>query len=49
MKRTEDVDYDALFDSLNTGPSDDAVKPEHAAWADLDDDTEDDGADDDEA
>ncbi|MDH5238719.1 MAG: hypothetical protein OEW85_13995 [Acidimicrobiia bacterium] len=33
LKRSDNVDYDDLFDSLN--PDDDQPKPEHEAWADL--------------
>ena len=36
MKRSQDVDFDALLDSLNTDTTD--HKPEHEAWSDLDDD-----------
>ncbi|MGI9604301.1 MAG: hypothetical protein ACR2QE_20650 [Acidimicrobiales bacterium] len=46
LKRSRDVDYDDLFDSLN--PDDDnEPKPEHEAWADLAEESEDDdpGAD----
>lgn len=35
MKRSQDVDFDALLDSLNT---DTDHKPEHEAWSDFDDD-----------
>ena len=34
MKRTQDVDFDALLDSLHTDQSD--HKPEHEAWSDFD-------------
>ena len=37
MKRSQDVDFDALLDSLNTGQVED-LKPEHEAWSDFDDD-----------
>ena len=37
MKRSQDVDFDALLDSLNTDEVDDP-KPEHEAWSDFDDD-----------
>jgi hypothetical protein len=37
MKRSTDVDYDALLDSLNTDQVEEH-KPEHEAWSDLDDD-----------
>ena len=37
MKRSQDVDFDALLDSLNTDEVE-AHKPEHEAWSDLDDD-----------
>jgi hypothetical protein len=40
MKRTQDVDFDALFDSLRTDGGDEA-KPEHQAWADLDESDDD--------
>lgn len=43
MKRSQDVDFDALLDSLNTDDVDEH-KPEHEAWSDLDDEApEDDG------
>ncbi len=35
MKRSQDVDFDALLDSLAVDPD---RKPEHDAWSDLDDD-----------
>ena len=35
MKRSQDVDFDALLDSLAVDPD---RKPEHDAWADFDDD-----------
>ena len=37
MKRSQDVDFDALLDSLNTDQVEDH-KPEHEAWSDFDDD-----------
>ena len=40
LKRSQDVDYDDLFDSLN--PDDEESKPEHDAWADLADEQDDD-------
>ena len=40
LKRSQDVDYDDLFDSLS--PDDEPLKPEHDAWADLADDGDDD-------
>jgi hypothetical protein len=43
MKRSHDVDFDALFDSLNTGPGDDADRPS----SDLDDEWDDDDDDED--
>ena len=43
MKRSQDVDFDALLDSLNTDTAD--HKPEHEAWSDLDDDEATDDAD----
>ena len=33
FKRSHDVDYDNLFESLN--PDDEPAKPEHDAWADV--------------
>ena len=44
LKRSQDVDYDDLFESLN--PEDEVTKPEHDAWADLADSGEDSPADD---
>ncbi len=38
MKRSQDVDFDALLDSLATDAD---RKPEHEAWSDFDDDPED--------
>lgn len=35
MKRSQDVDFDALLDSLAVDPD---RKPEHDAWSELDDD-----------
>jgi hypothetical protein len=35
MKRSQDVDFDALLDSLAVDPD---RKPEHDAWSDFDDD-----------
>ena len=37
MKRSQDVDFDALLDSLNTDQVEDH-KPEHEAWSDFADD-----------
>ncbi len=34
LKRSQDVDLDDLFDSLNEDDAD-AHKPEHDAWADV--------------
>ena len=45
MKRSQDVDFDALLDSLAVDPD---RKPEHDAWADAaydEDDVEDDDED----
>ena len=43
MKRSQDVDYDALLDSLNTDdPDGEGHKPEHEAWFDEDAPDEDD-------
>ena len=44
MKRSQDVDFDALFDSLNTGEStwsDDDESPAADADDEVDDDDED--------
>ena len=38
MKRSQDVDFDALLDSLSTDATD--PKPEHEAWSDFDDEDE---------
>lgn len=40
LKRSQEVDYDDLFDSLN--PDDEPAKPEHDAWADLVEEDDDD-------
>lgn len=45
MKRSQDVDFDALLDSLSTDESD--HKPEHEAWSDFDEPTIEDDAEDD--
>ena len=45
MKRSQDVDFDALLDSLSTDATD--PKPEHEAWSDFDDEDEVDDDDDD--
>lgn len=39
MKRSQDVDFDALLDSLHTDAD---RKPEHEAWSDFDDEPGDD-------
>ena len=46
MKRSQDVDFDALLDSLNTDTTDTTGhKPEHEAWSDFADDEATDEAD----
>ncbi len=45
MKRSQDVDFDALLDSLHTDESD--HKPEHEAWSDFDEPGVDEDAEDD--
>lgn len=37
MKRSQDVDFDTLLDSLDADQVED-LKPEHEAWSDFDDD-----------
>jgi len=39
LKRSQEVDYDDLFDSLS--PEDEPAKPEHDAWADLAEESDD--------